>query len=440
MLSNNAVRYTLNHLLAVALPADVPLRYSVDIAQTEVVIHFDEDKSLALPLFSEQQRKAFLEGTAECRWMTTADAKERIPLFPAGDDHYPLPYDIITPSFVLLSRQEELAEGSRDVHNRFPYIRSLAAKYGFVHLPLVDEYAMLLRQWILKNLLPDYPLLPRKPQLVPTHDVDILFRFQGFWQACKSIFGRDLLINRRIRDVRTSLHEYRRCRHDAEQDPYVLAIRELIQHSQACHLQSVFFFKALHSEEPDCTYNVEDRVVRTCVENILAEGMEVGLHGSYDSYADAIRYGEEKSRLEQVLRREVSCGRQHYLRFLLNPSAQQGTTATPEVWGINGLRDDYSLGFAEQPGFRCGTCHPYLLYDFENDCPTNITEHPLILMDGTLWDYLKLDVEQCNILVDRLRARCRAVEGDFVILWHNHSLGRNYKPFFQDIYLRQLYL
>lgn len=444
MLSNNAVRYTLNHLLAVALPADEALRYAVGITREEVVILFDAGKSLSLPLFSEKQQKDFLEGTAECQWVDSADGEEKIPLFPAGNESYLLPYDLITPSFILLSRQEEIFSWERDLHDRFPYKGSLADKYGFVHLPLVDEYAMLLRQWIMENLLPDYPLVPRQSQVVPTHDVDHLFRFHGGWQAFRSIFGRDLLINRRLSDVRTSWREYRACRRDPSKDPYVLAIDELIEQSKARNLKSVFFFKALHFLEPDCTYNVGDAVVRACVERILQAGMEVGIHGSYESYADSERFAVEKLRLNQILRQEVTAGRQHYLRFACDtpacppPTEHAVRTGTLHVWTQNGITDDYTLGFAEQVGFRCGTCHPYLLYDLEKDEPTTVVEHPLIVMDGTLWDYMNLSVEQSNEMIARLRRRCAAVEGDFVILWHNHLLGRNYSDAYKTIYLRQI--
>ena len=444
MLSNNAVRYTLNHLLAVALPADEALRYAVGITREDVVILFDAGKSLSLPLFSEKQQKDFLDGIAECQWVDSADGEEKIPLFPAGNESYPLPYDLVTPSFILLSRQEEIFSRKRDSHDRFPYKGSLADKYGFVHLPLVDEYAMLLRQWIVENLLPDYPLVPRQSQVVPTHDVDHLFRFHGSWQAFRSIFGRDLLINRRLSDVRTSWREYRACHRDPSKDPYVLAVDELIEQSKARNLKSVFFFKALHFLEPDCTYNVGDAVVRGCVERILQAGMEVGIHGSYESYADPERFSVEKSRLNQIMRQEVTAGRQHYLRFACDtpacppPTEHAVRTGTLQVWAQNGITDDYTLGFAEQVGFRCGTCHPYPLYDLEKDEPTTVVEHPLIVMDGTLWDYMNLSVEQSNEMIARLRRRCAAVEGDFVILWHNHLLGRNYSDAYKTIYLRQI--
>ena len=149
--------------------------------------------------------------------------------------------------------------------------------------------------------------------------------------------------------------------------------------------------------------------------------------------------------MEQLLHQEVTAGRQHYLRFACGTPAgpppetePSQRTGTLQVWAQNGMTDDYTLGFAEQVGFRCGTCHPYPLYDLEKDEPTAVMEHPLIVMDGTLWDYMNLSVDQSNEWIARPRRRCAAVEGDFVILWHNHLLGRNYREAYQSIYLQQI--
>jgi hypothetical protein len=49
--------------------------------------------------------------------------------------------------------------------------------------------------------------------------------------------------------------------------------------------------------------------------------------------------------------------------------------------------------------------------------------HPITLMDGTLRDYLKQDVDQAISTTEELNATVRAVGGTFVTLWHNESLS-----------------
>ena len=467
MLSNNALRYTLTHLFAVALPTDEALDFTFEVDNEQLHIVLADDCHIRIALLSDDERESFLNGEASPTLLASADKNIQIPVFTPQsalgsrlDGQYAqrllnIPYDLVTPSFALLSREEEYRGLPRDEHNRFLFAYSLTRRYDCISFPLVDEYAMLLRQWITDYLKPDLQIRPRAYRFVPTHDIDILHRFTGTFQAYKSIFGRDLLINHSLNDVRKSLQEYRDWKDNHLKDPYISAIQELIQLSQQHHLSSIFFFKAIVPEESDCTYDIAGEDVRFAIQQIRNAGMEVGLHGSYNSYNDSACYLNEKSRLEQVIGARVASGRQHYLRFSLQrnlfsyqnrsiyttqevASSQVSHQNTLQVWQEAGLQHDYTLGYAEQPGFRCGTCHPYPLYDLDNDEPTDIVEHPLIVMDGSLFDYLKLGIADSNQLIDRLLGRCRAVEGDFVILWHNHLLSRNYRTRFEEVYVHLL--
>ena len=83
-------------------------------------------------------------------------------------------------------------------------------------------------------------------------------------------------------------------------------------------------------------------------------------------------------------------GRQHYLRF-----------AVPETWrhyASAGLSYDATLAHADQPGFRCGTCYDFPVYDLEQRCPLPLRERPLTVMELTLLDgeYLGLAAEQAT--------------------------------------------
>lgn len=465
MLSLDALKYTVNHLLSVALPAEPALECRLERTDDAAVVALPGGGSFRIALLNDDEVQTWVSGGAVPVMLPSADGREQIPLFrpvSSGELNAPdvrvssdsrelhVPYDIITPSFLMLSRWEEYQESPRDQHNRFPYVSSLAARYHFIHLPIVDEYAMLLRQWVIERLRPDMLLRPRMPRVVPTHDIDHLCRYSGTLQAMRSILGRDLLINRSVPLVRQSWQEYREWRIDKRQDPYVLAVSELIEYARRCGEHAVFFLKAQTIGEYDCTYDVCDPLVSHIVDLIQKNGMEVGLHGSYRSYDNPDLYLQEKKRLEKIAGKAVTVGRQHFLRFnLLKSYVNAGYSVyggqdtrqmmevthpgTLEVWQAAGLRDDYTLGYAEQPGFRCGTCHPFRLYNLFDDQPTDVVEHPLVLMDGSLFDYLKLDIGQSRTLFKRLRERCNAVEGDFVYLWHNHTVGRNYRELYEGV-------
>ena len=99
------------------------------------------------------------------------------------------------------------------------------------------------------------------------------------------------------------------------------------------------------------------------------------------------------------------------------------------------MRYDSTLGYADREGFRCGTCMAYPLYDLQQDRPLNVWERPLIVMDGTLQAYRGLTLDQALQSMKQLFGRSMAVGGDFVLLWHNGSVYRFWKEWYQNVYL-----
>lgn len=426
MISQNAINYTFQQLLKVALPDFDSSFFTIEVSESEYCIHFGQS-SITMPKMNEAQWQAFLKGEMKPCWVDNAAGTIQIPLFGPEDNSF----DIITPSFAFLSRYEEFFAQDADAHGRFPYQGSLAQKYDLVEIPIVDEYAMILRRNLCACSPETLTPSPRKPKVVPTHDIDILYRFTGRFQAWKSILGRDLLINRSLSMVRESIKSYRNWKIRPSLDPYVEAINEFLVQEEKQKLSSIFFFKATEDGHPDATYELEDPILHEVIGIIMQPGYhQIGLHGSYPSANDLQCLQKEKQNLSKLCDEEIRISRQHYLRtfFADDPNSL-------ELWRQAGITDDYTLGFAERCGFRCGTCHPYPLYDVRNDRVTNIIEHPLIVMDGTLFDYMKLSVEEAKKLVMKLKQRCFDVEGDFIILWHNHATTREFKPYYKQVYL-----
>lgn len=442
-LSLNALEYTFRHLLKVAFPQLESEPFRVEKGDGTITV-FVKEVRLVMYAMNQKEFDFFIKGqwwpflmldnakrTQEIPMVFGDDGVDDGVIYSETDSSIQIPYDILTPSFVLLSRYEEFHSERHDEHGRFPYGRSLAEKYDMVEIPLVDEYAMLLRDWLCLYLPYIFEAVPRTPRIVPTHDIDILYRFTGRFQAWKSILGRDLLINRDLKMVWESIKSYRNWKIRPSLDPYVEAINWFLIQEEKRNLSSVFFFKATEKGHPDATYEVQDPILREIIGIIMEPGYhQIGLHGSYPS-AEHLQYlQKEKQNLSKLCDEEIRVSRQHYLRtfFADDPNSL-------DLWRQAGITNDYTLGFAERCGFRCGTCHPYPLYDVRNDRVTNIIEHPLIVMDGTLIDYMKLSVDEAKDLALKLKQRCLDVEGDFVFLWHNHTTTREFEPYYREVYL-----
>lgn len=438
-LSLNALEYTFRHLLKVAFPQMESEPFRVEKGDGTITV-FVKDVRLVIYTMGRRKFDAIRNGRRVVFLkMENVRRTMKIPMLFDGDEDKVcsdrensiyIPFDIITLPFLLLSRYEEFHARKRDEHGRFQFKGSLADKYKLVEIPLVDEYAMLLRRWLCRYFPDSVQAISRPSRIVPTHDIDILYRFTGRFQAWKSILGRDLLINRDLKMARKSLKEYKKWKTHPYWDPYLRAAVEMLEREQEQHLHPIFFVKATEKGHPDATYDVHDPLLQHLIWNVTSRGGQIGLHGSYPS-AEHLQYlHKEKQNLSELCDKTISVSRQHYLRtfFADDPNSL-------DLWRQVGITDDYTLGFAERCGFRCGTCHPYPLYDVRNDRVTNIIEHPLIVMDGTLFDYMKLPVGKAKKLVMKLKKRCFDVEGDFVFLWHNHTTTREFERYYEEVYM-----
>ncbi len=316
--------------------------------------------------------------------------------------------DIIATTFFMLSRWEETVSPVRDQHGRFPAIASVAYKLGFLDRPIVDEYALVLREW-LKVLMPRWQPKPRQFTVKLTHDVDLIHRFPTLKTGLKTL-GGDLL---KRRSLKQSFHTLREIL--GRELAYVEGIYRLTALSRRYGFgDDAFYFMADGPGPFGCGYDPRSPLIRRCIDDLQSQGFEIGIHPSYDTFLEPQRLAEEKSRLDAILGETQYGGRQHYLRF--------HAPDTWRHWEQVGLVYDSTIGYADYEGFRCGTCHPFKPFDIEQDRELDLREYPLIVMDGTLKGYRKLSPQAGKERILTLAQRCKQVSGTFTLLWHNSSL------------------
>jgi len=142
-------------------------------------------------------------------------------------------------------------------------------------------------------------------------------------------------------------------------------------------------------------------------------------HPSYRSNFYPALIDRERRLLEEILHRPVTMSRQHFLKVTLPGTYQQLIKRDFEA--------DFSMAYASRPGFRSGTASIHPFYDLDIESPTSLLVYPTCVMDITLQQYLQLDTAQAILKIKKLIAEVKAVEGTFVSLWHNSSLG-DYGP------------
>ncbi len=329
-------------------------------------------------------------------------------LFPVFDRKSLLPYDLFSATFYLVSRYEEYLPFVSDQHGRFEASSSCLFQHGMLQRPVVNIWSRQLGT-LLSQLFPSLQLQFPTYTFTPTYDIDAAWAYmhKGLYRSAGA-FARDLM----YRDY----HEMKR-RHNVlrgkEKDPFDTF--ELQFQLQKTHnLQPVYFILFAEYGLNDKNISTRNPSFRQLIKR-LGDYASVGIHPSYGSFQNKIKLRSEISALTEVLNREVTKSRQHFLRMSL--------PATYHHLIDLDITDDYTMGYASQPGFRAGIANSFLFYDLDHDLPTNLRVHPITLMDGTLRDYMKLDGDKAIETATQLCNEVKAVGGTFVTLWHNETLS-----------------
>jgi hypothetical protein len=347
-----------------------------------------------------------------------------------NNNHLHLNLDIFGSAFFMLTRYEELVIKDRDQHDRFSAYSSHAYKNSYLNRPLVDEYVEILKK-CLTMLWPDLKFKERKFSINVSHDVDQLSRYQtrkNLFQYLR-VMGGDLMRGF-IKDlIYSPLSYFNKNIELNAHDPYN-TFDCLMDISDKNNLKSTFNFICGKSSNYNADYNIEDIQIQNLFKKINDRGHLIGLHPSYDCYLSPDLIKKELNALKNSLnsldiKQKDITSRMHYLRW-----------KTPDTLvNLNnlGIKKDTTLGYAEHSGFRCGTCHSYPGYDLINHEKLDIIVEPLIVMDATLFSkkYMSLDYKSAFNYATDLKKKCKKMNGQFNILWHN--------SFFQDLKQKEFY-
>ncbi len=319
-----------------------------------------------------------------------------------------LPFDVFAASFFLVSRYEEYLSQVRDQYGRFRAESTWMFENEMLQKPLVNIWALALGKR-LQNIFPDLPIKKPKFEFIPTYDVDAAWAYK-----CKGIyrtlggFLKDLAAGdrERIRERHLVLRGKRRDPFDSFDFQFEL--------QKEFKLKPIYFILCGEYDTNDKNISIRKAAFQALIK-CLGDYADVGIHPSFSSYLDVEKLHREIDNLSEVLHRPLTKSRQHFLRMNLPRSYQKLIELD--------ISDDYTMGFASQAGFRAGIADTFRFYDLENDMVTNLRVHPFALMDGTMRDYLNLDVEASLNLAKQLVDEVKAVGGTFIYLTHNETLG-----------------
>ena len=351
------------------------------------------------------------------------------------EDFITLPVDILGSAFFMLTRYEEMVVPDRDEHERFPSWASVAYQENFLHRPIVDEYTEVL--WTAMHKL--WPQLERKKNQFKTFvtcDVDSAISFRGNWKKVLKRFGSDLLKQRSPQlAVSTLMATIRSSLGNLESDPHWHGLRWIMDTSEEENISvSFYLIPAITDSRKDHPISLDDTRMRKMIHEMHERGHEIGIHPGYNTFQHPEAMAKSVARMKMVINKQgidqpLLGGRQHFLRWK--------TPETMRLWHDYGLSYDSTLSYADRPGFRCGTCREYTLFDVGMSSKLHLRERPLILMECSIIANRYLGMGYSNNALETMlyyKRICQKFDGNFVFLWHNSHLNRHKdKLFFKSL-------
>ena len=314
-----------------------------------------------------------------------------------------LSIDIFGIVFWCLSRYEEYALPiPKDEHGRFPSSQSLMHKLEILEFPLVDHLIFHFAQ-ILKTKGVSTNLI--QPELEFSFDLDnpTAYSQKGVWRTFAG-FSKDLL-HLKFKKIAERFSVLI----GTKKDPFD-NFSQMIKETQNLREKPSFFIWTGDYGTYDKGLNWNSEFFRKTVSE-LSKSFNLGLHPSYSSFKNKAKLKTEMDRFKEMLDFVPTKNRFHFLRFSLPQSYLDLINL--------GFTADYSMGYADQFGYRAGTGHSFKWYNLSAESETNFEIHPFALMDSTAHFKLKLEgnefMEKCLVFI----ANAELCKGKVNIVLHN---------------------
>ncbi|MCX6189707.1 MAG: polysaccharide deacetylase family protein [Bacteroidetes bacterium] len=319
-----------------------------------------------------------------------------------------IPFDLFGAVFYCLSRMEEYGNSKLDKHGRFTHQSSILHKLKVLHTPIVDLWLEGFKE-VLLSFYPALEVKSAKFKFLNTFDIDQAFCYaeKGFTRIAGG-FMKDLMkfkFRQTLERVLVIL--------GVRADPFD-TFEYIIEKHHQYNLKTVVFLLLADFGAYDKNIKITNLKFIQRMKRLLQE-VSLGIHPSYFSFQDLELMRKEVDRLAALQGQAVLQSRQHYLKYEL-PHTFRNLIEL-------GIRQEYSMGYAEVVGFRAGTAHSFHWFDIERNEVTLLEIHPSCVMDVTLKNYLQLTPEQAKATLLNLIQEVKQVNGTFIPIWHNESIS-----------------
>lgn len=319
-------------------------------------------------------------------------------------------FDLFAAIFYLVSRYEEYKGFEPDAHKRFPPEASILHKTQSFEFPLVNIWTQKLKKELLTKW-PDLNFTEPSFKFISTIDIDSTFQYRekGFFWSLSGFF-KDIFkgnFEEVIERAKTlcGLHK----------DAFDI-FDEIEKLHRDNSTEVIYFWLLANYARFDKNINWKNKRQAEIIRKMMKTN-DIGIHPSYQSNYKYELLKIEINRLQIITKgyQKRPLSRQHFLIHSF-PGTYQNLIEC-------GIREDYTMGFTSQYGFRAGIASPFYFYDLSKEKNTDLQLYPFCSMDITPLHYYKLTPGQAIEKNRELLKKVKDVNGIFISLWHNESLS-----------------
>jgi hypothetical protein len=334
------------------------------------------------------------------------NSNPRLPLYFSGEKHF----DVLAASFYLCSRYEEYLPFRADVHNRFPAQESVLHKFDVLNTPIVNKWARQLME-DLHMRCPTFRFKKPNFRFISTIDVDQAWKYK--YKGLRRNIGG--FLRDTIKGDFDAVKERRDVLKGRMDDPfYTFGELQTLHNQYQTNCQ--YFIQVGSHGRFDKNHSIKHPKFIELIKRIATEN-KIGIHPSYASNKKFEKVEKEKSSLELVIQDNIISSRQHFLMHSMRDTYQNLLKL--------GIKEDHTMGYSTNMGFRAGIAHPFYYFNLYNNETTELLLFPFCLMDITPMHYMGLQIDEAKKVVHDQIEVIRKYGGLYISLWHNESLSEN---------------
>lgn len=305
-----------------------------------------------------------------------------------------------------------------DKHGRVSFYAVKEQYRKYLEIPIVD---ILIESFFFNLGIP----CKKKLKVFFTCDFDIL----NFW----SELGVVGFIKRQIKSLVTfqfkkSYHEILSIINGNRSIKYNYFLNDdmfFFKQTSSIKIENIAFWLMLKSHPLDCENDFSNNSFKSFLEILIKKEVTFALHPNYISSSNKNVFEKQIYKFKKVFNYNPLKIRFHYLNCRFPDDFKQLESL--------GIKEDFTYSFPDFISFRGGRSKPIKLWNHRENKPYDAISWPLTIMDGTLYDYMKLDYTKALAISKKFILYSLALGSVCDLLWHNRSLykygfEKNYHP------------